>query len=254
MDGGKSWSLAGDTTKGIDFTDVKFDRADASRAFACAQKLTLRIAGSNGDAIFGGGFFSSHDGGKSWAKVSDDSPSEIVQDPRSSRLYGIFDFGSSYDGGTAIRASDDGGATWTAFSAGLSDSRTTNPGPGPSRYNAFAAGPDFVILASAYGDFYRCSSGQAQWQFIKRDGVDYRGWTMTNRTDIPSMCGSCLSSVSLDPRDPGHWFFTDAFAVYETTDAARHWTLRVDGLEGHGMPCALPGSGRSGSGASRDGR
>jgi hypothetical protein len=230
-DGGKTWVLSGEATKGIDFTDVKFDRSDGSKAFACAQPLTVRIAGASADSHFGGGFSASNDGGKSWSTISDHAPSEIAQDPQSSRLYGIFDFGSSYDGGTAIRASDDGGATWKAFSSGLSDIRTTNPGPGPSRYNAFAVGPDFVILASAYGDFYRLAAGQAQWQFIARQGVDYRGWTMTNRTDIPSMCGSCLSSVSIDPRNPEHWFFTDAFAIYETIDAARHWTLRVDGLE-----------------------
>jgi photosystem II stability/assembly factor-like uncharacterized protein len=230
-DGGKTWTLAGDATKGIDFTDVKIDRTDASKAFACAQKLNVWIAGTPAESHFGGGFFTSHDGGKSWTRISDTAPSGIVQDPRSSRLYGIFDFGSSYDGGIAIRASDDGGATWKEFKAGLSDIRTTNPGPGPSRYDSFAAGPDFVILASAYGDFYRLASGQDTWQFIERHGVDYRDWTMTNRTDIPSMCGSCLSSVSIDPRHPEHWFFTDAFAIYETTDAAQHWTLRVDGLE-----------------------
>jgi hypothetical protein len=230
-DGGRTWTLAGEATKGIDFTDVRFDRADAAQAYACAQKLTVRIAGRDADSHFSGGFLASHDGGKGWTRISDDAPSEIVQDPHSSRLYGIFDFGSSYDGGTAIRASDDGGTTWKEFSAGLKGGRSTNPGPGPSRYNAFAAGPDFVILASAYGDFYRLASAQAAWQFIDRLGVDYRGWTMINRTDIPALCGSCLSSVSIDPRDPEHWFFTDAFAIYETGDAARHWTLRVDGLE-----------------------
>jgi hypothetical protein len=231
LDGGKSWTLAGANTKGVDFTAVSFDRANASKAYACAQKLSVWIAGTAGETHFGEGFFSSSDGGASWSKISDKAPSEMAQYPQSARLYGIFDFGTSYDGGTSIRASDDGGVTWTPFSTGLSATRTTVPGPGPSRYDAFAVGRDAIVLASAYGDFYRLVPGQDHWQPIKREGVDYRGWTMINRTDITSLCGSTVSSVSIDPRNGDHWFCTDAFALYETTDAARHWTLRVDGLE-----------------------
>jgi photosystem II stability/assembly factor-like uncharacterized protein len=92
----------------------------------------------------------------------------------------------------------------------------------------FAAGPDFLLTASSAGDFYRLDSGAQQWRKIAREGVDFRGWTMAGNGE---RFGQALGSISIDPQDPRHWWCTDWFAAYETTDAGAHWTLRIDGLE-----------------------
>jgi hypothetical protein len=43
--------------------------------------------------------------------------------------------------------------------------------------------------------------------------------------------GAALGSISVDPRDPSHWFFTDWYAAYQTRDAGKHWELSMDGIE-----------------------
>jgi photosystem II stability/assembly factor-like uncharacterized protein len=45
------------------------------------------------------------------------------------------------------------------------------------------------------------------------------------------MFGQVVTAVSVDPRDADHWFFTDSFGMYETRDAGKNWTLRMDGVE-----------------------
>lgn len=219
-DNGATWTSS-PGTDGFFFTDIRFDRHDPSRAYACALQWKGWLGGKQ--QALKPGFFTSSDGGKAWQKISDASPREIVQDPKLPRLYGIF------DGGASIRISDDGGKTW----ADLHDGLAINPEAAMKghtnrfRYNAMAAGPDFVLIADTVGTFYRLPSGGKTWEKIAREGINYRGWFGANK----GMFGQALGSITVDPRDPDHWFFTDWFSIYETTDAGKHWTLQMDGVE-----------------------
>lgn len=174
------------------------------------------------------GFFRSDDRGKSWQKLLKESPSEIVIDPKNSlRLYGIF------DDNRIIKKSDDRGKTWQDFSAGLEikDKKEKNP-VSDSAYQALSVGPDFILTATKRGTFYKLPCGGKQWQKIGR-GKPHQGDWLLSRKNAKRFdwFGACLSSITVDPKNPDRWFFTDWAAVYETTDGGKNWYLRNDGIE-----------------------
>ena len=138
------------------------------------------------------------DGGITWRKLSDESPRQIVQDPKSSRLYGIFGSGGE------IRCSDDGGKNWRDVGTGLPiDLAKANVGmTNAHRFNAITTGPDFVVLANTVGDFFRLKSGSDEWQSIPRKSINYRGWFGGHRPDGYSMFGQALGSITVDPATP----------------------------------------------------
>ena len=224
---GRTWRKLGLT--GVYPTDLRYDRVRPSRLWLCALPMKMRSASY--PEPMGGGFFRSEDGGTSWAKLAEASPSEIVQDPvQADRLYGIFD-------DTHIRTSADGGATWSDLSQGLELAR---PGEHPSgnhprRYDALAAGPDFILTASGMGQFYRLGCGQTNWVRVERQGLEekYAGqeWFASCARGVHGHFGSALGSITVDPRNPGRWFCTDFYGIYQSLDAGRHWALSCDGLD-----------------------
>lgn len=218
-DNGRTWRTLGMT--GLHPTDIKFDKTNPQRLWLCTQPFSGWLGGKQ--ATLTGGFYRSEDGGQNWAKLADASPSEVLQDTTDpARLIGSV--------GGAVQSSHDAGATWQPFGDGLPP-RTSKTGPADDEFNALAAGPDFALTASAKGTFYKLPAGQTRWRKIDRQGVEevYQGqeWFRHRSGGM----GSALASITIDPRDPNHWFFTDWFAIYQTPDAGRHWRLCIDGIE-----------------------
>ena len=103
-DDGRSWTARG--LEGVFFTQVQIDRSDSARVWLCAQ--TVEVSSGR----LRGGFYRSEDGGKNWSKLSDASPTEVVQDPDEPNvLYGPF--------GSKLMRSRDRGSSWRAFSNGI---------------------------------------------------------------------------------------------------------------------------------------
>lgn len=226
-DNGGTWQKLG--MEGVYPTDLRYDRSKPARLWLCAQPMKMRSGLY--PTPMSGGFHRSEDGGATWKKLGDTSPSEILQDPvDAARLYGIFE-------DTRIRTSTDGGATWSDLSQGLDLAAPgQHPiGNHPLRYTALAAGRDFVLTASAMGQFYRLNPERSAWQKIERQGLeekfDGQEWFASRARGVHGHFGSALGSITIDPSYPDRWFFTDFYAIYQTTDAGRSWALSCDGVD-----------------------
>jgi hypothetical protein len=218
-DGGESWQACG--LQGIYSTDVCFDPARGERAWVCSRPAETWVSGESRRLT--GGLFRSEDGGRTWQKLLDDSPTELLPDPRDAgRLYGILR--------ERPHVSLDAGAAWRELPEGLP------PGPAEgntaeNQFNSLAAGPGFVLTASTKGTFYRLPGGAERWEKVQRSGIEevYCGERWFGQST--GRFGSALSSILVDRRDPTHWFFTDWFALYQSFDAGRDWKLTMDGIE-----------------------
>lgn len=215
-DNGKNWHKLG--MEHLRPDDLKYDRTNPDRLWLCARPAKVRYAGK--DHVLEGGFFRSTDGGATWTKLSDKSPSEIVQDPTEpERLYGL-------TSNPVISVSDDAGQSWRPLSDGLA----SNPGHGNStngfNYYALAAGPDFLLVGSTNGTIYRLKPGQTTWQKVERQGIGDGGLPRGKHA-----WGWAMASIVIDPRDANHWFITDFFGLSQTHDAGRNWKICVDGIE-----------------------
>jgi photosystem II stability/assembly factor-like uncharacterized protein len=157
------------------------------------------------------------------------APHEIVQDPVEPLvLHGVF-------GARDVRSSHDGGETWTDASEGLPRlADVERDYANPRRFQALAAGPDFLLAVSARGDVWRRWFREASWTRIERASVDERDWWGAFRNEPGEFrrFGAGASSLVVDPADPDRWFLTDWFAIWETRDAGRRWRLSVEGAEG----------------------
>jgi photosystem II stability/assembly factor-like uncharacterized protein len=222
-DNGKTWENLG--LKGICTSDIKYDRGNSKRLWLCSQ--VAKLHGSYAGRVFKEAFYRSEDGGSTWNKVSDASPTEIIQDPvDSKRLYGIFKE-------RLIRTSTDSGETWADFSDGLAlelDPKKTPAEISEQHYRALAAGPDFVLTASCKGTFYRLKCGETRWQKVQRLGIEeiYCGEPWFGDA---GHFGSALCSITVDPKNPSRWFFTDYYSIYQTEDAGQHWKLSDNGVD-----------------------
>jgi photosystem II stability/assembly factor-like uncharacterized protein len=129
------------------------------------------------------------------------------------------------------RLSLDAGQTWQDLEDGLQPRSDDAGYTSDARFQALAAGPDFILAASTRGTFYRLQSGETTWRKIERQGLQeiYEGeeWFRHESGGY----GWALGSITVDPRDPNHWFFTDWFAIYQTFDAGKNWKLTIDGIE-----------------------
>lgn len=218
-DNGLTWQESGASDLAI--CDIKYDRANPKRLWLCAGGEKLR------GKEFSLGFFRSDDGGATWTKLTDTTPSEIVQDPKDEKtIYGLFR-------SEIIKRSQDGGVTWEDFSDGLEikiEPGVSKPSVSTSAYRALAAGPDFILTAStSNATFYKLKCGESKWQRIEKEKIDTGTWYGPQKGNW--YFGGALSSITVDPHDANHWFFTDYFAVYQTHDAGKSWRVTIDGLE-----------------------
>lgn len=222
-DGGDTWTKLG--MEGLHATDIRFDHLNPNRVWLCAQPFNDWLNGEK--KPLAAGFYRSEDGGARWAKLMDESPTEILQVPWDAEgVLGIVK--------GRVQISPGGGAVWNDFSRGLppaGDQSHTSE----ARFEALAAGPDFVVTASQRGTFYRWNKGETAWRKIEREGVEelYEGepWLSRMRPNSFQHFGAALGSITVDAKNPNRWFFTDWFAIYETRDAGKHWRLSMDGVE-----------------------
>jgi photosystem II stability/assembly factor-like uncharacterized protein len=227
-DNGQTWTPSADNVKDLFPVDIRYDREDSNRLWMCASGTKYD------DKQYVGGFYRSTDGGATWEKLSDDSPSEIVQDPKdASTLFGIFK-------SEIIRKSSDGGATWEDFSEGLQIKRL-EPGKwkesiDKTGYNALGVGPDFILTCNTRdSDFYMLKSGANAWEKVERNAPEVGDWFHKGGWAF----GGAAGSITVDPHDAKHWFLTDYFAIYQTFDSGKNWLLTVDGLETTVSHCML---------------
>jgi photosystem II stability/assembly factor-like uncharacterized protein len=220
-DNGRTWASRG--LEGINPTDLRYDQANPQRVWLSAS----RFRPFQKDEL-AGGFFRSDDGGESWERIADEAPTEIVQDPlHEGRIYGIF-------GSAIIRRSEDGGDSWQDFSQGLPiNPEDVGDSVSERRFNALAAGPDFIVTASARGTFYRLDEGADLWRKIEIEQIDqtYMGEEWFAAHARFRRFGAALGSITINPRDPENWFFTDWYGIWQSSDAGRSWELSMDGVE-----------------------
>lgn len=237
-DNGESWKQI--WAHKLNTSDLRFDRRDPKRVWLCSQLppeiLKNRLELRQGE--FETGLFGSEDGGATWKKIWNEGPSEIVQsnsDPK--ELYGIFGF-------TVVKRSTDNGENWTDFSNGLIrepvdyHDRYCNK----DLYTALGAGPDFIIVASTLRDFYRLDRGSDAWKRIDIEKIDPRDYLGAKRIDDHAF--KATGSVTVDPRNPNHWFATDFYNVMQTFDGGRSWACTSTGMSQVVMKSAfvLPGT------------
>lgn len=233
-DGGETWRNLGLERTWI--TDIRLDPDRPDTLYVCAPEGPMSRQIKPGDPRTREiGFFRSGDGGASWEKLSDDSPTETAQIAGSPRMVGLFD-------NRHVRISDDGGATWRPFEEGLSIKPDGNPEPGyidSERYQALAAGPDFWLVGNSRGDIYRreddgkrTAASSDSWQLVPREAATLGDPVAEHHHAKRAASGEfwSLSTIVIDPLAPEHWLATDWFHIWETPDAGRTWMSRVSGM------------------------
>ena len=219
---GATWANCG--LPGLFPTSISFDVKQPTRAYLCASPMTAWFDGGN--KTWPGSFFSSENSGKTWSKLSADTPSETVQQADGA-LIGIFN-------GTAVRESLDHGVTWANYGQGLPlDPTDKNGSISDTHTSAIASGPGFSVLSTTAGTFYRRSPDRSRWTKIGKAGNNIiRGnWWGARNTGGWSHVGAAVGSVIIDPFNPAHWYFTDWYAAYQSVDSGLHWKPCIDGIE-----------------------
>ncbi|MBC2602807.1 WD40/YVTN/BNR-like repeat-containing protein [Puniceicoccus vermicola] len=225
-DAGESWVDLG--LEKIYVNDLKIDRHNPNRLFICAEsrKISNKTSwkGKRQYHELQGGFYRSEDAGFNWEKLSEDSPIEIVQSPWDNQVwYGIFD-------GIQIISSSDFGESWKGASEGLPTS-TEKQSPTSSRsYKTIGAGPDFLLVGNGSGGFFIKKAVDSPWREIKSERIQ-GDWFARTRPDQWDKFGRATASIVVDPLDPEHWFFSDYYAIYQSWNAGKTWTLTIDGIE-----------------------
>ena len=219
LDDGATWSARGLT--GINITDVKF--ASDGRGWICAHAWT-----PHGKSPLAGGLIITRDHGETWSPIAGPAPDELVVAPDGS-IVGIFSFNQ-------LQRSTDDGETWMEYSDGLPVDPVAAQGlTSESRFSALAAGPGFLLAGSARGSVYRRGMNDAAWQNIVRETVvevvEGEPWWGRLQPDVWPHFGAAMGSLVVVPGQPDHWWFTDWYSAYETTDAGRTWVQRIDGIE-----------------------
>jgi len=228
-DGGETWRNIGLTEMLI--TDIRIDPDAPSRIYVCAPGLmTPGWQDSNASShVRGKGFFRSDNGGATWTTLSGaESPTETAQIPGSSRIVGLFS-------NRHVRVSDDCGATWSDFETGLSvlPDGASNPGyTDARRYQALATGPDFWLVGNGRGDIFRRGVNEPTWRKVQRSSVNLGDPVAEHHIAPRAENGEfwALATISVDQRDADHWLATDWFEIWETVDAGKTWTSRMNGI------------------------
>lgn len=220
VDGGRSWTAGG--PEGLYPSDLRWDRRDPRQVWLAAHAETT------GAGRFAGGWYRSADGGGTWSRRPGDAPDQVLQDPVDGSLLGIF-------GSVRVRRSRDGGDTWEEFSEGLPP--PAEPGSNwlaDGRLLALAAGPDFLLCATARGAVYRREYRAPGWTAVGPARAAAPGWwgIVSAGADGWRHFGSGCSALLVHPADPARWLMGDWFAVWRTADAGRTWTYAAEGMEG----------------------
>lgn len=232
---------------------------------------TLVIDSRNPNTIYAGGsaagqpgIFKSTDGGASWLPAFSGLESSVQEvqsvaiDPRNSGtiyagtlacfqpsgIAGYVDGGENLCGRSGVFKSTNGGATWTAASAGLPwDSRTGGA------ITALAVDPrdSNTVYASAREGVFKTANGGAAWTRIagivagtvlfidpRSSGTIYLAtWNGVFKTidggvnwigvgaGLPD---DCCGSFAIDPGNPGTMYVGGRYGVYKSTGSGANWT------------------------------
>ena len=229
-DGGASWKTVG--VEGFFPSDLKWAR-DGQTIYACAQPLKVWRGGAQ--IPLAGGFFQSSDAGATWAKIADDAQPNWCKTPKNAARWWAL------RGDWKVQVSDDGGQSWADASQGLSvsaqapKSGETGVMVADDNYSALGVGPDFLVVASNRGTFYRRDLNADKWEKMDAPKIveNYEGrpWMSRMQPGKWQHFGGALASITIDPRDSKRWFFTDWYAIYQSPDAGKTWNLSMDGVE-----------------------
>ncbi|MDX2185811.1 MAG: immunoglobulin domain-containing protein [Opitutaceae bacterium] len=202
-------------TEGINPTEVEFDPVVPNRVWLGAQAWTPPWK----DPL-AGGFYRSDDNGQTWTKVLDNAPSEIAF--LDGKIYGIF------LGGGAVRVSTDG-IIWNDFTNGLPIWEWAGM---DHSVQALEAAGSKLVTATQYGEFFTRAPGDASWTQVTLQSVNKGDWWGTVPADGGwYRYGKGLGDIAVNPADPNNWWFTDWYAAWESKDAGKNWTLRINGIE-----------------------
>ncbi|BCM88498.1 xyloglucanase Xgh74A [Abditibacteriota bacterium] len=226
-DGGVTWAKTG--LEGLFPSDIQWSR-DGKTVLASAQPKTLWQNGVENK--LGGGAFISADGGQSWTKSADKAPQETMEDPQTEGKWW------AANGADGIAVSNDGGRSWQDASEGLPREKESGF-TSESSFQSLAASRDesgvFLVTASARGTFYRLNLPETKWQKLPAPKVNaiYEGreWGSADKPGSWPKFGAALASISINPRNPRQWFFTDWYAIRRSDDAGKTWDLSMDGVE-----------------------
>lgn len=224
-DNGVTWTDCGVRDRWA--SDVHFDKSDPNRVFLCSQPYKGHLGKEQ--KTLTEAFYRSMDGGRTWQKLSDQSPSEMLQDPNDpARFFGIFDY-------RVVSVTSDYGDTWQPLTDGLPvvDKLPKDwPYVSPHKFTVLAAGPDFVVTGNANGDFWRLNRNQTRWSPVVKKSVEAGDWWGNSGSRKGYVhYGKARGSLVIDPRNPNHWYATDWFAIWQSYDAGQNWKLTVDGAE-----------------------
>ena len=236
-DNGKTWNSI--WTHSLNPTDLRYDRTNPSRIWLCSPLLARWKAPSAlWKQKFDVGFFRTEDGGKTWVKLSSESPSELVQScSNPGELYALFNY-------ETVKRSTDNGKTWTDYSRGLNKETVKYHDKYCNKniYTALGAGKDFLVVASTLKDFYRLDHGSDEWKRIDIRKVDPRDYLGAHIIDDHAF--KATGSITIDPYDQNHWYATDYYNVLQTFDAGENWICTSTGMSQVVMKSAfvLPGT------------
>ena len=217
-DNGETWTTSGLLTETF-VRDIRFDRVVRDRLYA-----STCLPGDLGGRTYRQGFFRSDDGGASWTKLADASPYEICQLAGSTELLAYF------PDARELRRSSDGGATWTAYAEGLP---TWNGSGYVAEGNilAFGTGSDFYLCGDGNGSIFRRKPGDPSWTAVPHDStLPGNPVTEPRMTWITNAKFDALCSLVVDPANDDHWLATDFYEIWESTDAGKNWTTRIQGI------------------------
>ena len=218
-DNGQTWSNVG--LKNIYPTGLLYDHKVKNRLYVCAPRWDFLGSHRPPRDNRNYGFYRSDNGGKSWSKLSDDSPLEIVQSiSHPERIYGIFDR-------KIIRMSTDAGKTWKDYSKGIPIADASAKLDRSTIFYTLTAGPNFILAANAKSKFFRLDDGSDTWREVVTET------TKINDRDAQGMFkrfGNATNTITIDPSDPNHWFMTDWHGIWQTYDAGKNWTSAITGI------------------------
>lgn len=234
-DNGEDWRTAGLDRTNI--SDVRFDRFVRNRIYVCAPKRVVNenILLKPGQMPYRtpvperiAGFFRSDDGGRSWTRLDDDGPVEIVQIPGERTILG--NFSEQF-----VRRSEDGGETWTDYSEGLPVlAERPNKPLQRGRFNAFACGKKgrFWVVADTDGNFYRRGADEPRWTEVPHGPYVFSYPEQEPHLVAWNRTHSCMpGSVVVDERDESHWLLTDWYNIMESFDGGTSWRSRNAGMQ-----------------------
>jgi photosystem II stability/assembly factor-like uncharacterized protein len=214
-DNGETWSKTA-FPEGHFICDLKYDLTRTGRVYACTAAVPARGMRA--------GFLRSDDGGETWRKLSDFSPTEIVQLPGESRIVGYFR-------GMEMRSSRDGGETWKSFHRGLPPFCEKPRYIAAGDFSALCGSLDFFLAGDGSGAIYKRGSHDDSWRIVRQNSR-IPGSPVAEprfqRGNVPPMWA--MGSLVVDPQNRDHWMATDWYVIWETRNAGKDWTTRVNGI------------------------